>query len=72
MDTKEFEEQKSVPLWVQQKIGIQNTENVPLSDTASLLVFFTGLSSLAGVVYVIFRHRPVIHKFLIAKPHIEQ
>ena len=72
MDTKEFEEQKSVPLWVQQKIGIQNNENVPLSDTASLLVFFTGLSSLAGVVYVIVRQRPVIDKFLIAKSHIEQ
>ena len=34
MDTKELEEQKSVPLWVQQKIGIQNNENIPLSDMA--------------------------------------
>jgi hypothetical protein len=67
MDTKELEEQKSVPLWVQEKIGIQNNENIPLSDMASLLVFFTGLSSLAGVVYVIIRHRPIIHKLLIAK-----
>ncbi|MGB8035653.1 MAG: hypothetical protein WCF03_17705, partial [Nitrososphaeraceae archaeon] len=67
MDTKELEEQKSVPLWVQQKIGIQNNENIPLSDMASLLVFFTGLSSLAGVIYVIIRQRPVIHKFLIAR-----
>ena len=67
MDTKELEEQKSVPLWVQQKIGIQNNENIPLSDMASLLVFFTGLSSLAGVIYVIIRQRPIIHKFLIAR-----
>jgi hypothetical protein len=71
MDTRELEEQKSVPLWVQQKIGIQNSENIPLSDMASLLVFFTGLSSLAGVIYVIIRQRPVIHKSLIAKLQIK-
>ncbi|MGC2573481.1 MAG: hypothetical protein WA364_18355, partial [Candidatus Nitrosopolaris sp.] len=65
--SKEIEAQKSLPLWVQQKIGIQNNENVPLSDMASVLVFFTGLSSLVGVIYVIIRRRPKIHNLLTAK-----
>jgi hypothetical protein len=66
-NSREIEAQKSLPLWVQQKIGIQNNENVPLSDMASVLVFFTGLSTIAGVIYVIIRRRPKIHNLLTAK-----
>lgn len=71
MDSTEGEAQKSLPLWVQQKIGIQNNENVPLSDMSSLIVFLTGLSSLAGVIYIIIRHRPVVHKLLTPKLQTE-
>jgi hypothetical protein len=67
VDNRIHEAQQSVPLWVQQKIGFQNNEDVTLASLSLQLGFFTGLSTLAGIIYILIRHRPVIDKLLTAK-----
>jgi hypothetical protein len=48
---------KSMPLWVKERIGIQDDEIQILSNLSSQFGLFIGISTLLGVIYVTIRSK---------------
>jgi hypothetical protein len=68
LDNKANEINVALPEWVRQQIGIQSTENQLLSNLTSQLAFLTGMATLVGLVYLIYRSGMFTKKWLRMVP----
>ena len=68
LDNKANEINIALPEWVRQQIGVQSTENQLLSNLTSQLAFLTGMATLVGLIYIIFRSRVFTKKWLRMVP----
>ncbi len=68
LDNKANEINVALPEWVRQQIGVQSTENQLLSNLTSQLAFLTGMATLVGLVYLIYRSGVFTKKWLRMVP----